>query len=122
MLTHLPPAVPVAFTSAKPNRTIRHIRWAPLNAALSSGHELQRIKESDSIDFVLSAGFIKRVESGNRATNAVHLEIDEHAYRSRPAAHDLVDRHVGRRDDLFHSASLKAQPNASLFPSKQHLD
>ena len=93
-----------------------------LSAGLSDGYEPQRIEESDSIDFVVSASFINRVESGNRAANAVHIEIDEHACRGRPAEHDLVDRHVRHRDDLFHSASLKTQPNASLFRSKQHLD
>ena len=54
---YLAPAMPLAFTSAEPNWTVRHIRWAPLNTVLSRGHEPQRIKESDSIDFMVSAGF-----------------------------------------------------------------
>jgi hypothetical protein len=44
---------------------------------------------------VLTACVGDRVEGRDRASDATHSEIEEHANGRRPAPHDLVHGHVG---------------------------
>ena len=55
---------------------------------------MQRVQKRIAIDAMLAAGIVHRVIARDRAADAAHPELEEHADRLRRAAHHIVNQIV----------------------------
>ena len=53
---------------------------------------MQRVQKRIGVDAVLAAGIVHGVKARDRAADASHPELEEHADRLRRAAHHIINQ------------------------------